>query len=523
MAYSPRQHPITIAQATGVQNPMEASAPPLTGANTATSSMKRDLPAGVSVASATSPLQSALTQRRNTDNLDPALRNYVNNRQANAPSNGPVIVPASAEGVMLASSPEASWGDNMISGLVPGLKDDVAAMPGALSAASAARQSAYDNKIALSNDYIGKMSQPDKSDIWGRFAQGLLQPTSTGSFAEGWGNAAGAAMDQRSLERRESREKDEKLWRSRMALEELTAEKPSSAVDALKDRLSMVGTIETVNGVVADDGLRNGLTPQGDAALLADHASNPGKYAGKRGQQMVADAESRLSESSKREHELNKIRLQAELRGAGKSGNMSATAQKALMEADENALNSQSSRDVLSSLLAPSEDYGGKSINDAAYSGGLADYAPSAARIPGASWFVDENRAKATTELQNRVLTQALSTLKSTFGAAPTEGERKILVDLQASVEKTPSEREAIIKQALGMLSIRERFNREKAAAIRNGTYFGPDGMPSVEMPDVRSVPDDTDLLEDGAVYQLDDGSVGQYDAAAGGFHTVEE
>lgn len=92
--------------------------------------------------------------------------------------------------------------------------------------------------------------------------------------------------------------------------------------------------------------------------------------------------------------------------------------------------------------------------------------------------FVDEKRAVDTTELSNLTTQQALSSLKAIFGAAPTEGERKILLELQGSVNQTRAERARIYDTAVRLAENRLRQQREKATALRSGRYYRPDGQP---------------------------------------------
>ena len=101
--------------------------------------------------------------------------------------------------------------------------------------------------------------------------------------------------------------------------------------------------------------------------------------------------------------------------------------------------------------------------------------------LPGES-----EQANATINLDNIMTTQALESLKSTFGAAPTEGERKILLDIQASADKTPKQRKEIIERAMKAAENRLIFNTNKAKALRNGTHNvidpqGQNGSPDVD------------------------------------------
>lgn len=74
----------------------------------------------------------------------------------------------------------------------------------------------------------------------------------------------------------------------------------------------------------------------------------------------------------------------------------------------------------------------------------------------------------------NMATEQALKQLKSTFGAAPTEGERKILMDIQASANKTPAQKKAIINNAMKAAQVRLAHRELLAEGIRTGQYMVP-------------------------------------------------
>lgn len=76
--------------------------------------------------------------------------------------------------------------------------------------------------------------------------------------------------------------------------------------------------------------------------------------------------------------------------------------------------------------------------------------------------------------LRNEVTSQALAQLKSIFGAAPTEGERKILMEIQGSADQPRAVREAIFTRAIEAAERRTEYNRANAGALRSGTYFDP-------------------------------------------------
>lgn len=158
-------------------------------------------------------------------------------------------------------------------------------------------------------------------------------------------------------------------------------------------------------------------------------------------------------------------------------GTLNATVTKELFEADETASAAENVINTLDSILAPGQ--GGVSLNDRAGSGALAGWQSWAARNDPFGVFSDET-GRATTELSTAITEQALQSLKAIFGGNPTEGERQILLDLQASVDKTPKERAAIVGRARAAAKRRLDFARNKAAAIRNRTYTDPGYDPTV-------------------------------------------
>ncbi len=142
-----------------------------------------------------------------------------------------------------------------------------------------------------------------------------------------------------------------------------------------------------------------------------------------------------------------------------KQGPMSVTMQKELLESDDVA---QSSKAIISTLQQA------KDINKDAYSG----YGAKARAVLASNMPWNSKGADATINLDNMMTGQALESLKSVFGGMPTEGERKILLEMQASADKTPAQRQAIMDRAEAAAARRGTFATRKAQAIRNGTYL---------------------------------------------------
>jgi hypothetical protein len=147
-----------------------------------------------------------------------------------------------------------------------------------------------------------------------------------------------------------------------------------------------------------------------------------------------------------------------------KPAQLQAGDRKEIFEADEGA---QASRNVIGSLDKA------LGMNDKAYSGFGAQTRGYLGSLVGSE------SGAATEELQNVVTQQVLENLKSTFGSAPTEGERQILLDVQGSVSKSPEVRRRIFENAKAAAQRRLGFNTERAGALRSGDYFKPGYSPS--------------------------------------------
>jgi len=142
---------------------------------------------------------------------------------------------------------------------------------------------------------------------------------------------------------------------------------------------------------------------------------------------------------------------------------LSASDKKAILEADEAVATNSA---VIGNLKQAMD------LSKKAYGGPLAPYLGRAG-----SW-VGTEAGKATVEYDNLVTANALTQLKSIFGAAPTEGERKILLDIQGSSSQPQAVRDAILQRASEAATRRLEMNKQRASEMRGGTYFKADGGP---------------------------------------------
>ncbi|TXN73429.1 hypothetical protein [Methylobacterium sp. WL6] len=157
--------------------------------------------------------------------------------------------------------------------------------------------------------------------------------------------------------------------------------------------------------------------------------------------------------------------------GAGKLGadrDMSAGEKKSIETADGLALTGRTSISVLQEA---------KNLSAKAYAGPFASQRGQFTSVFGSE------AGQATQELDNLVTANALASLKAVFGAAPTEGERKILLDIQGSSSLPHALRVKIYDRAIAAAEARADQNEQKADAIRNGTYFKRGGGAAIRAP----------------------------------------
>jgi|694.fasta_scaffold13803_3 hypothetical protein len=99
---------------------------------------------------------------------------------------------------------------------------------------------------------------------------------------------------------------------------------------------------------------------------------------------------------------------------------------------------------------------------------------PGAGVAAKAGSLAGNETAIATTELDNMISGQALDSLRAIFGGNPTEGERKILLDIQGSSSQPDAVRQKIFDRAISAAQRRLQFNQDRANELRGGTYYKP-------------------------------------------------
>lgn len=160
-------------------------------------------------------------------------------------------------------------------------------------------------------------------------------------------------------------------------------------------------------------------------------------------------------------------------RGGAKPAPMNSTVMSAIAEADQFAASNKSAIDTLDQAIK---------LNSSANAGvGAGFRAAIANNLPDAvvpDMISSPESGRATVDLDNLVTTQALQTLRSTFGGNPTEGERQILLDVAGSVSQPREVRARIYRRAKEAAEARMVENQQKADALRRGTYYTPGYQP---------------------------------------------
>ena len=176
---------------------------------------------------------------------------------------------------------------------------------------------------------------------------------------------------------------------------------------------------------------------------------------------------------------------------------LTAHEQTAIDEADKSVI---ANRGVIGTLQDA------KRLSKTAFSGLYPmQRAEIGANIPDSPLLPGSNQpAKDTLLLNNAVISQAVDQLKATFGGNPSEGERKILLDLAGSMNSPDDVRQKIYDKAIELANARLEHNQRRAQEIRGGTYYNPGGgAPTAPAPDTSAgsgpISDARDAIKRGA------------------------
>lgn len=116
-----------------------------------------------------------------------------------------------------------------------------------------------------------------------------------------------------------------------------------------------------------------------------------------------------------------------------------------------------------------------------------------------------DEAAIKTLDVENMIQSQAVQQLRAVFGGMPTEGERKILLDLQGSMSLPAKARERIWDRAKTMAETRMGLNERALNQLRGRTFYKPEGGqagPSSNLTEIPKTPMQPGYEEGGYRYK---------------------
>lgn len=300
---------------------------------------------------------------------------------------------------------------------------------------------------ALMQKYAESSAAPgmSKAELYWRLASAFADPGKTGSFGEGLGNAAGAAADYEKGKRESAA--------AQSAAQRQLAE---FNVDRADRRLG-----RAINQAESE-------ADREDRRLVREEAaqSTAGRQAIDEGYQRgTPEYQARVKEISdellSRQMALLGIQGTREERLAQQANRLSATELRMLEDAEA----SVSAGELADSALARALELNPNTFDSSL----MSNIQRKAMELAGS----EDPKVLNTQEVENLLGQQALASLRTIFGGNPTEGERKVMLELQGVGSYSKAQRERIINNTRALLAERLKRSRAKVEGIRNGDYRG--------------------------------------------------
>ena len=303
-----------------------------------------------------------------------------------------------------------------------------------------------------------QMDEPSQAERYFRLTQALLNPGKTGNFYEAMGNVAQVSSEM---------EKEKRLARRQQALDALKAATTGQQLDIeaagadIDLYTKLAEKSAATQGDIMKELVKQSMKPKEAQSPAGKQAMDEGLTPG------TPDFHKRVAAIAQASGDAAEARLNVALANAAlsqarfeRTGREMGQGEIRLLSETEDALFAkQESKGLLTEALA---------LNPDTYDASIPD---TLARMAAEGFKPDHPKVVNTRNLENILTTQLLSTLKATFGAAPTEGERKVLEEIQGIGAKSKKEREAIIKRALSLVELRIKKDESRLKSIREGQY----------------------------------------------------
>jgi hypothetical protein len=314
----------------------------------------------------------------------------------------------------------------------------------------------------------GEGGGPSKSEMYFRLAAAFADPGKTGSFGEGLGRAAGAMAEQQKVEREAQR----------------AAARKKLQLGLTAQQARMTGAREDVSSLrqLAGEELKDKRAITAELLKEWTKRNDPVSTAGKQAQDEglvpgTPQFQARVREISELAVEKANAQIQATVAGMSVAAANLALGQARFTQQQTEArrltpgevkLKTETEDSVAaadSAMRALKQAY---QLNPNTFDASLPDMAQR--KILEAAGSKDP-KLVATRTMENLLAGQALEQLKTTFGAAPTEGERKILLDLQGIGAKSKGERAIIMRNAFKSLQSARERHQKRLNEINQGLY----------------------------------------------------
>lgn len=317
-----------------------------------------------------------------------------------------------------------------------------------------------------------KSEQPSKAEMYFRLAAAFGAPTKTGHFSESLGNV-GQTLAEQSKEQRASAKAD------RASRLQLQMEAQKMKTQGARDELT---TLRTLAGEEMKDSRALQVKALEQYIASGKPQSEAGKFAAdqgfKPGTPEFAAAAQKYMDSKLESGDMYKqamaaiaagnlgvaqaglaLRQEAEARAAAAAKKLTPAEVKLRTETEDTLAATDSAMGDLRKAFKLNPNTFDNSVTDRVQRKAL--------ELAGSK----DPKVQDTRELENLLGTQALSQMKAIFGAAPTEGERAILLSLQGIDAKSVEERKRIMTNAYEALARRKAKEKKRLDQIMAGEY----------------------------------------------------
>ena len=302
------------------------------------------------------------------------------------------------------------------------------------------------------------IDEPSQAERYFRLTQALLDPGKSGMFYETMGNVSKVAGEMEKEKRLARREQALAALKAAGAGQQLDIEAAGQDIDLYT---KLAEKSEAVRGDIMKELVKQSLKPKEAQSPAGKQAMDEGLTPG------TTAFHTRVAEIARASGDAAEARLNVALANAAlsqarfeRSGTEMGTSEVRLLAETEDALFAKKeARGLLASALE---------LNPLTYDASISD---SLARMTAEGLQPDNPKVIATRDLENILRERMLSTLKATFGAAPTEGERAVLQQLQGLEAKSKIERKRILERAARLLEERVKRDEQRIEDIRSGKY----------------------------------------------------